>query len=112
MKKPLLLDTLGDLDDGTIRMLVDTALHEALADCDNRPGLDKVRKVVIQIEFKPVLSERGGMKGVENVVQVKTNLPARAGRQEYLPTTVRGDAVTAFLPDSYERPMFPTETPS
>lgn len=110
MKTDLTLDTLGDLDDGTIRHLVDTALHEALADCDSRPGLEKTRTVTITVAFKPVLSERGGMKGVETEVKAKTSLPARAGRSEYLPTTVTGDTVTAQLPNAYPRPMFPAET--
>lgn len=106
----LTLDTLGDLDDGTIRHLVDTALHEALADCESRPGLEKVRGVTITVALKPVLSERGGLKGVHTEVRAKTSLPSRVGRMEYLPTSVTGDTVTAQLPNAYPRPMFPTET--
>lgn len=44
------IDTLGDLDDGTTRLVVDQALADALSDCDNRPNLDKPRRVLITVD--------------------------------------------------------------
>ena len=110
--KPLTIDTLGDLDDKTVRRLVDKALQEALTDCDNRPNLESARRVAIIVTMKPITDDRAGMKAVEVAVNVKHTVPPRAGRKEYLRTSVRGDEVHAFLPDNYEQPMFdPPEGP-
>ncbi|MFA5552584.1 MAG: hypothetical protein WDA03_13340 [Trueperaceae bacterium] len=109
-KQLFTIDTLGDLDDGTTRLLVDAALSEALADCDNRPYLDKPRRVVLTLELKPVLHEAGGMKGVQGDVAVKLSLPPRKTRGEYLPTNVNGDTVEAYLPFDRPNALFPQPT--
>jgi len=108
-RKLFTLDSLGDLDDGATRLLVDAAIAEALEDCDNRPSLDKPRRVVVTLEFTPVLSQFGGMKGVDAEAKVKTTFPARAARSEYLPTNARGDTVEAFLPTEHPTPLFTAE---
>ena len=107
LPKRLTIDTLGDLDDGLTRKLVDKTLTEALADCEARPGLNKPRRVTLVIEFLPVLGQFGGLKGVEAGVAVGSKLPARAGRAEYLRTSFRGDTVEAFLPEDQPQPLFP-----
>lgn len=109
-KQLFTIDTLGDLDDGTTRLLVDAALGEALADCDNRPYLDKPRRVALTLELKPVLHEAGGMKGVQGDVAVKLSLPPRKTRGEYLPTNVNGDTVEAYLPFDRPNALFPQPT--
>lgn len=105
----LTLDTLGDLDDGTVKRLIEKAMQEALTDCDNRPALGKARRVTIQLSLEPEQDDRGAMKGVHMDVQVKTALPARSGRTEYLKTSIIGNDVKAFLPDSYEQNLFEPE---
>ena len=103
----LTIDNLGDLDDGTIRHVVNTALQEALDDCDGRPMLEKDRKVTLTVSFVPVLdAQTGAMKGVATDVEVKTKIPARKGNGDYLRTNIRGDHVTAYLPDSHQEDMF------
>lgn len=109
-KQLFTIDTLGDLDDGTLRPVVDQALKEALTDCDNRPALDKPRRIVLTVELKPVLSEMGGMKGVDAEATVKLSLPGRKTRAEYLPTSVNGDTVEAFLPFDRPNALFPQAT--
>lgn len=111
MNEPFTIDTLGNLDDGVVRKLVDKALEEALTDCDNRPGLEKARKVAITIQFLPVLDDRNAMKGVRATAQVKTSLPPRAANDDYLPTSIQGDHVKAFLPDSRQDAMFGAAEP-
>jgi hypothetical protein len=106
---PFTLDTLGDLDDGTVRLMIDKAIAEALDDCDARPSLAKDRSVAITLTLTPVLNSMGGMKGVDAQVSVKTGLPARKGNADYLPTTVRADGVTAYLPTDRQDAMFQPE---
>ena len=103
------IDTLGDLDDGTTRLLVDQALAEALEDCDARPYLDKARKLTVTLEMLPALNERGGMKGVTANASVKLTLPARKSGADYLPTTSTGGTVEAFLPSERPARLFTTE---
>lgn len=106
-KRLFTLDTLGDLDDGTTRLLVDQALSDALADCDARPALDKPRRIVMTLEMQPVLNQAGGMKGVQAEMSVKLSIPASVTRGEYLPTNVNGQGVEAFLPFDRPNPLFP-----
>lgn len=102
------LDTLGDLDDGATRLIVDQALADALADCDARPALDKARRLTITIEMLPVLNQTGGMKGVTAEAKVKLAIPATSTNVEYLPTTAlaNGHGVEAYLPFDRPAPLF------
>lgn len=109
-KQLFTLDTLGDLDDGTTRLVVDQALSEALSDCDNRPHLGKPRRVVVTVEMRPVLNDVGAMKGVSAEASVKLSVPGRRTRSEYLPTNVNGGTVEAFLPFDRPNPLFPDKT--
>lgn len=99
-------DTLGDLDDGTTRLLIDAALADALADCGDRPTLSKSRKIVIQVEMQPELDKRGAMIGVQTKAQVALRIPGQITRTEFLPTNQKGDAVEARLPSDHARPLF------
>lgn len=106
------VDTIGDLDDGTVRLLIDKALDEALQDCDSRPMLPKARTVTITVAMAPVINDRGGLKGITTQVKVAAKVPARHGRGEYLPTTMRGDGVVATLPSDTAVRMFTEGTSS
>lgn len=101
------IDTLGDIDDGAVRLVVDHALAEALADCNARPFLEKARRLIIQVEIEPKVNERGGMTGVTAEVAVALKVPPRSVRPEYLRTTVKGDDVEAYLPSERAVPLFP-----
>lgn len=104
------IDTLGDLDDGTVRLLIDAAIGEALADCDARPYLEKARRVEIRLELLPRPSEMGpGLKGVDADVKVKLSTPPRAGGSTFLPTDVHGANVTALMPAETAAPLFTKE---
>lgn len=104
-------DTLGDLDDGTTRLLIDAALADALEDCGDRPTLRKTRKVVIQVEMEPELNKRGAMIGVRATAQVLLRIPGQITRAEFLPTSQRGDTVEAHLPTDRAQPLFTPTTP-
>lgn len=111
-KTAFTIDNLGDLDDGTVRLMVDRAIGEALNDCDARPALEKPRKVTIVLDVVPVLASTGGMKGVATQVTVKNSLPARSGNADYLTTTVKEGEITAFLPDTQQDPLFRPNVPT
>lgn len=105
--RQLTIDTLGDLDDGTLRHVVNKAIEEALTDCDNRPMLDKGRKLTLTVTASPILDDRSGaMRGVEIETQVQTKLPPRATHPDTLRTNVRGSTVEAYLPDAHQDSMF------
>lgn len=63
MQDKLSLETLGQLDDGTVGAVANAAIAEALADCDDRPFLEKGRKVTVEIVINPVL-DGSVLKGV------------------------------------------------
>ena len=48
------LTTLKELQGGAVFQQVQKLIAAAVADCENRPGEDRPRKVVIQLEMKPV----------------------------------------------------------
>lgn len=112
LTQALSIDTLGDLDDGTLRHLVNTALQEALNDCDNRAMLQNARRVTITLGFQPVVDDHGAMKGVETTAKVNTVMPPRAGRRDYLRANIHGDNVRAYLPDARQDSMFRAGKPS
>lgn len=101
-------DTLGDLDDGVTRLMIDAALADALADCDDRPTLTKPRRIVIQVELQPELNQRGAMIGVQAKAQVALRIPGQVTRSEFLPTNAKGDTIEARLPSDHARPLFVT----
>lgn len=70
MKQTLSLDSLGDLDNGAARLMIDRALAAAVADLDDRGDDGKARKVVITLELKRT---EGGL--VVSHVQAKAAVP-------------------------------------
>lgn len=99
-------DTLGDLDAGALRLLIDAAIGEALEDCDNRPALEKARRVTVTIALTPYTSDRGGLRGVDVDTKVDLRVPASAVRPVHLPTTVHGGATRALIPNEHATPLF------
>lgn len=100
------VDKVGELDDGTARLVIDAAIQEALDDCDARAMLRKARTVSVTLAFEPVIDDRGAMKGVEVHHKVRTSLPPREGHSDYLRANVAGDHVSAYLPDARQDGLF------
>lgn len=71
MNATLCLDTLGDLDSGAARQVIDKAIAAAVADVDDRGDDEKPRKVVITLELSKTDS---GLVAAH--VEVKTSVPA------------------------------------
>jgi hypothetical protein len=80
--------TIGDLQGGAIGYAIDQAIREAMRDCEGRPGLKTVRKVVINVEFLPAsggLQEGASTLGSVGIkAKVGFNPPPRVGDTDYL----------------------------
>ncbi len=108
-KQSLSASTLHTLDDGMVGRVVDAAIQEALRDCEDRPGLNKARKVTIQLEVTPLQDKRShALRGVNTTVQVKATVPATGTRTEFLYTSHDTSAgkVDAALPSAHQDSMF------
>jgi hypothetical protein len=107
--------TIGSLSAGGVGHAINTAIKEALRDCENRPALNKARTVNIQIEFTPAgdsLQDGAVQLGAVSVcAKVKTTTPIRAGNTDLLSAQSGADAhgepvVTAHFT---QLPMFGAE---
>lgn len=71
-KLPLTLDTLGEVDQGAARLIVDREIARAIEDLDDRGEDGKPRKVVIQLTLE---KQTNGL--VEAHVEVQARIPPR-----------------------------------
>ena len=97
--------TLHRLDDGMVGRVIDAEIQKALKDCEDRPGLAKVRKVTIQLELTPQQDDRtNALRGVDTAVQVAVKVPPTGTRTEYLRTThdASNKQVLATLADTWQ----------
>ncbi|ULH17399.1 hypothetical protein MF271_18945 (plasmid) [Deinococcus sp. KNUC1210] len=87
---------IGDLDGGGIGYAIDQAIAEAMRDCTGRPGLDKDRKVIIQLSFKPgsaaLQDNETGLNTIGIIATVKPVLPPRSGGENFLQVRVEHNA--------------------
>jgi hypothetical protein len=74
------LSELDVLDGGRVSVAFAQALARAVADCEDRPGEDKARKILLQMEIVPVKDEEGRCDGVTAAFQVKDNIPTRKSK--------------------------------
>lgn len=55
-QQALTLSSIKDLDDGIVAKAFDHELRRAVADCMDRPGDDKARKVQLTVILEPVMN--------------------------------------------------------
>jgi hypothetical protein len=67
----LTLDTLGDLDGGMVRAVINRSIRQALMDTEDRGEDEKPRKVVITISFEKISDRQIGTD-----VTAQVRLPA------------------------------------
>lgn len=67
----LSIDTVGDLDEGRTRAVIDKAIADAIADTEDRGNDGAVRKVKIQLSFERVEDHEVRVK-----CEVKTECPS------------------------------------
>jgi len=71
-------ETLPKLDRGTVAAAVDGSIRLAADDCLDRPSDERPRKVILQIEVKPIVETHGNTiscSGARAVCKVRLRLP-------------------------------------
>ncbi len=71
--------SIGDMENGKIGVAFDNELKRVVADLNDRPGLKKPRKVMLQITFMPV-GDQGVVDSVNFGVQIKSNVPEKKSK--------------------------------
>lgn len=77
---PVRADTLGLLDRGRVGKAIEQFVKQATEDCMDRPGDDRARKILLEIEVKPVSEIHGesiSCEGAKGVAKVRLKLPDR-----------------------------------
>jgi len=103
---PLSMDSIGDLDGGVFRLLVDKEIDAIAKDLDDRGEEDgKARLLLIQVE---IIKVRGM---VVLTPQVKAKIPARVCGSTSAKERMKGKGQTELLfqitnPDNAEQPTF------
>ena len=67
MSAELIAENLSLLDQGNFSAAINKAIKSVLQDCEDRCSDDRPRKIKIQLEIKPVVSERNNMLYCEDV---------------------------------------------
>jgi len=88
--------TLDQIHDGAVAMMIDEALSAVYADCDDRPGLAKARKVTIEISITP--NGESPMTHADVGVFVGKKIPPK-GVQRTMKASTRNNGF-AFSPDT------------
>lgn len=103
-KQTLTLDTMGDIDQGSLRIAVNKALKLATQDLHDRPALDKKRTIALVIELKPELDNNSSQPQLDSVDvswQVKVSTPAIGSTDVTMKPTHDGQLYFhSDLPDS------------
>ena len=98
--KQLSLAELADIDDGRIGLAFDQALKRVSMDCDDRPGDNRPRKVVLEMTVEPVCGEDGVCESVTSQIQIKESLPTRRSKKYDL--GLRKNGIFVFQPMSLD----------
>lgn len=75
--KEMQLQTIIALDDGRIVEAWNQALKRVVSDCHDRPGCKDSRKITLQLDIEPLVSEDGDLDTVRGQFQIKDSLPVR-----------------------------------
>jgi hypothetical protein len=98
----LSLENLVRVDGGRLAAAFDLAIKRCVLDCEDRPGLDKARKVMLVVELKPAKAEDGNAYEVDFAFAVKDTAPQRNLRK--LTGVIRRGGVLAWNDDSPDDP--------
>src|SRR4051812_13984133 len=78
-KQTLTLDTVGDVDQGALRIAANKALKLLTQDLHDRPTLNKKRTILLKVDMEPVVDNNSSSPQLESVDfswQVMTKTPA------------------------------------
>ncbi len=96
--KPLTLASLVDLDMGKATLAFQQHLARAAADCIDRPGDTKPRKVILEISMVPVIENDGSCDEVNSQICVSSKVPRH--QTKVYSFGVRKNGSLVFNPDS------------
>lgn len=97
MLEPLTLEKLHLYDQGSLSVLYDRGMRAVFLDLEDRPRLQKGRKIVIEMEFKPDdLGE--DLIDVHCTAKVKVSIPDKEARTNVLAPSRKHGALM-FNPD-------------
>lgn len=71
------LESLATIDGGLIREAFEQAMRRCRADCEDRPGVDKPRKVTVVATFTPTQASDGTFDSCDVQFDVDDTLPKR-----------------------------------
>lgn len=77
MIKQLTINTIGDIDDGRVRLAIDRDLEAICKDLMNRPGDPSRRSLTIKIDFKPQPRADGVLETVDVDLTTLVKVPKR-----------------------------------
>lgn len=74
------LENLGKLDGGRVAIAWQQALERIAADCSDRPGVGKARKLSLELDVKPDCDENGFCDTISVAFSVKESMPSRQSK--------------------------------
>ncbi len=78
-KETLTIDTIGNIDHGTLRIAVNSALKLLTQDLIERPALEKTRSLILKLDMKPIVDVNSNqivLESVDFAWNVLTKAPA------------------------------------
>lgn len=94
------LEAIGRFQGGAVNAQFVRQMKRAIDDCDDRPGDDKTRKVILTVEMKPIPQGHGHAPHVEMVARVKSSVPDHVSRPVEAKVLHGGDAAFNDLSES------------
>ncbi len=92
--------SIATIDGGRIAAALEQAVERARADCFDRPGVDKSRKVTLEITLTPVPDEsRRDLDSVDVGFQIKDTIPGRESKTFNMRATPTGLLFNELSPD-------------
>jgi len=76
--KKLELRELATISHGRLAAAFDHHLEECIADCLDRPAVNKPRAVTVTVEIRPKDLEKGELETIATVVKIGAKLPGKA----------------------------------
>lgn len=98
--------TLSKLDGGRIDGGFTKAIERAMADCDNRPGLDKARKVTMEFSITPCAGEKGLLETCNVSCKITETLPPRESKTYNMSARPDGLFFQELAPENVHQTTF------
>jgi hypothetical protein len=93
------LKSLSEIDCGRINAAFEHALARCEADCRDRPGTAKTRKVALLINMIPLCDDKGELESVNITFQIKDAIPTRESKTYNMRADRRGLLFNELSPD-------------